>query len=499
MSFLDLPVELQLLVIGSLNHLDILNCSLVCKHLHDLILSTAELQYRIELAYDGLIDGLTCDLPIAMRLQRLLDRRNAWRTLSAHSHSTVSVPGECRAYELVGGVFAKVLETNGFNAAWLPSTGAHEFVPLHITLLDIPVKDFALDPTQDLIMLLEQTPVEGAAQEVRVHVRRLSTGASTVHSDAKEGVLHACTTHLRGCTIQVVEDVVGLYNWSPTHGAVVWNWKTGETLMMFDEATSPRHIWDFAFLSSRSYAVTIIHNGRVDPRRFGGSIEIYTFGSTPGPVHVATLQFPDITPWCHVAELNAMSGPFTARVSPGKPFGTAPTTRVHTFTVRYALPSFGEEAAVCYAVHNRTLIGYGRAHDGGGPRVIAWEEWGVQGSRAFRLAVAVRWHRYVYGEHFAYPLGEPTDEQNVPKYHLVDFNIHPKREPDQDGLVAGPSTVDPDKFFCEPIVTELPYHSIVIPDHDKPYLGFMVDDERLLGLSGGPFFDDLGLIDVFTF
>ena len=54
--------------------------------------------------------------------------------------------------------------------------------------LGVRIKDFALDPSQDLIVLLEHRPAAGpsvntsaatAGADIRVHLRKLSTGAVT--------------------------------------------------------------------------------------------------------------------------------------------------------------------------------------------------------------------------------------------------------------------------------------------------------------------------------
>ena len=32
--------------------------------------------------------------------------------------------------------------------------------------------------------------------------------------------------------IQIVEDIVGMYFWMPFHAVLIWNWMTGEELMV---------------------------------------------------------------------------------------------------------------------------------------------------------------------------------------------------------------------------------------------------------------------------
>lgn len=132
-----------------------------------MIASTVELRYKIELFADGLEDGDPCGLSSAERLALLRDRRRAWRTLDYTRRSTVSVAGRCNAYELVGGVFAKTMDTTAhgggsrhLSTSYLPTRQdeAKETVTEDIGL---PTRDFAIDPTQDLIAFVESPKLTG--------------------------------------------------------------------------------------------------------------------------------------------------------------------------------------------------------------------------------------------------------------------------------------------------------------------------------------------------
>lgn len=83
--------------------------------------------------------------------------------------STTRVPlrGGCHAYELVGGVFAKSVNFGGGGGAW-GAAGSRHFVaallptrdsttPCKIERQDlgVPARDFAIDPSQDLIALVD--------------------------------------------------------------------------------------------------------------------------------------------------------------------------------------------------------------------------------------------------------------------------------------------------------------------------------------------------------
>lgn len=147
--------------------------------LREIVFHSVELRYIIELGADNLLDnpkfplGGSPPLTTQERLNLLLDRRRRWRTLDWTQRITVPLPGACQAYELVGGVFAKSMRGNGneelwppgskhLMATWLPTRhftaidGIHGSVKSIVTEdLGIPTRDFAIDPTQDILALVE--------------------------------------------------------------------------------------------------------------------------------------------------------------------------------------------------------------------------------------------------------------------------------------------------------------------------------------------------------
>ena len=327
--------------------------------------------------------------------------------------AAVSLAGHCHAYELVGGLFAKAIEEYGaarrLVASWLPSNTSDE-KRLVVDDLGVRIKDFALDPAQDLIVLLEHRPATGpsantsaatAGTDIRVHLRKLSTGAVAPHPAAKEPVLcRRALGPVHGCMIQIVEDVVGMYFWIPLHGVLIWNWMTGEELVVrfvaffritqiylvqfIQEDQAPDRIWDFSFLSPRAYMVTTLKDG--------GEIRIYSFGSRP--THVATLHLPTPHPNRALFELTTTTGPFLASPPAGSPFSLARTTRVHVFTLHHD-PGVHRERwqPACFVVHNQTLMRYVDEYREGVAMDVPWEEWGPTGTRFFLLAFGFQWLR----------------------------------------------------------------------------------------------------------
>ena len=118
---------------------------------------------------------------------------------------TVPISGHCDAYEFVAGVFAKTMTPGGvemsasmtlchFTAVWLPTLTQKGQTIVHEEL-GISTKDFGIDPTQDLLVLVKGYPVIGVAGsmvtspfgDVNVHIRRLPTNKP--HGRARYPVL----------------------------------------------------------------------------------------------------------------------------------------------------------------------------------------------------------------------------------------------------------------------------------------------------------------------
>ena len=117
-----------------------------------------QLQYKIELEAEGLVDGVGCPLPVAERYKLLMERRKRWRYLAWWQATTFPAPASCQAYELVDGVFASSRSmplgaSRHISFTRLPAPSE----PARTTEredLGVPIRDFAIDPSQDLVALV---------------------------------------------------------------------------------------------------------------------------------------------------------------------------------------------------------------------------------------------------------------------------------------------------------------------------------------------------------
>ncbi len=97
------------------------------------------------------------------------------------------------------------------------------------------------------------------------------------------------------------------------------------------------------------------------------------------------------------------------------------------------------------------------------------------------------------------PVLQRSGESRV---EVLDLNVHPSRAPTAaEKLAASRLGIDPEepaegsRLVCEPsvfpaigvfakeVVTRLPYYSVLAPGQDESYVGYMIDEQRLLGLK----------------
>jgi hypothetical protein len=242
MSLLDISPEILVELLKNLGFVDLLKARLVCRALNDTIINCAELQYIIELASDGMVNNVKCEGTHRERLAALLVRRERWEKMHSSKLNTIKLPRGCDAYDLVAGVFLKLFSARQIVATWLPSRtdAGHQLVHMDIGLR---ARDFAADPSQDLIAYLEED--EHALEErkrnrtLRVHIRSLLTNAP--HSDADVPILQCVlrTYTIPNGFLQIVDDVVGVVLRNREHILVVWNWRTGALLVVRSRLLSP--------------------------------------------------------------------------------------------------------------------------------------------------------------------------------------------------------------------------------------------------------------------
>jgi len=223
--------------------------------------------------------------------------------------------------------------------------------------------------------------------------------------------------------IAIAEDVLAVFFWIENPGLIIWNWKSGTLLVVSpigiliermridippkyvtDYGHLPPGIWDFSFISNRAFILT--------SRDLGGSIEIYSFQNPPTEpalTHVASLCLPALRPTITPALFSTHSGPFTSHDSSSancealkeKPFAISKRSRIHAMCIQYHIAggTLDRRFRFFFFVKNDFFLKLVDEHQNGedqhenSPRVLIWEDWGVENTRFMAYGMQPRWLR----------------------------------------------------------------------------------------------------------
>ncbi|KAH9943589.1 hypothetical protein B0H21DRAFT_487283 [Amylocystis lapponica] len=250
-----------------------------------------------------------------------------------------------------------------------------------------------------------------------------------------------------------------------------------------------------------------------------GSIEIYSFsGRAPPsvfpplpPTHITTLCMPAVQAGQQLWGFSTHSGRCVRNTAP---FASAPDSPC--ISSRYSTPwrtaflSLLVQPLSALACPARFWLGRG-VDDAHAPVGLV----GPCAHAPPRAQCLVRldqrpWFRYAHGQRVVLP--PRSISPNPPStLYVLHFNIHPTRTDDpvpiaesrgatwQYEVVTGPTTIPAGTVFRANVVTHLPY-SMSSCSGLSDYLGFMIDDERILGMKSLPYSTgDMKSIDVIVF
>jgi hypothetical protein len=124
-----------------------------CTYFYDSFKNSSELNYIIELYLNGLKDAGT-STPAADSLALLRRRREVRLSLEWSKHVAFEIQHDDDVYDLVGGVFAHINKGN-LEIVRLPNSRNNNGHTDRRDLNGTVISCLTMDPTQDLIVLLE--------------------------------------------------------------------------------------------------------------------------------------------------------------------------------------------------------------------------------------------------------------------------------------------------------------------------------------------------------
>ncbi|KAG2154684.1 hypothetical protein DEU56DRAFT_769753 [Suillus clintonianus] len=467
----SLPVELIFKIFSVLDWRTLLVCREICR----LFRSIAEgdrAQYDIELAVSGMMDGPPSPLTTSDRLALLKGRNAAWESLKwVESKDIPMMQGHI--WELYGDVFAQSSTPDVLHFRQLPSTYRKIEEKSWNMALDIHVRDFTMDPAQDLLVLIEQPPTvllnpSATTRSIRIHLRSLTTGDS--HRLAPRPAILVHDLDVRNAratyTLQVCGNLLGVLFMSPEDAdpeLTIWNWTTGKVIL----TRSSSEIATFAFLSSRFLLVGSIF----DPEALNIQARLYVFDLTQPSNETSGLaadcfcafMWPEFNFWTSPVTFSIRSDPspvWQPNPEARLPFSTAPGDRLIIVTA--CLVYNGHVAYYDMFVSAGTLL----SHIAALPTEVSsheidWDEWGPTGTRLMRsLSHSSPWVCYVFGTKFVSLVATQTSPQTL---EIRDFNqLALKRDAKvQDGIIDHVrDTTVIRRVFANEVHTSLPYRVI---------------------------------------
>ncbi|OJA16126.1 hypothetical protein AZE42_00062 [Rhizopogon vesiculosus] len=412
LTLTSLPLELILEIYSALDWKTLLVCRQVCSLFRSIMESSGRARYDIELAVSGMMDGPPSSLTASDRLALLKERNAAWEALEWKASNDLSMQ-QGHLWELYGGVFAQSSPSNLLHFRQLPSEYRNIKEKSWHVALDVHVRDFTMDPAQDLLVLVEQPTLFPNANEIerqiRIHLRSLTTGDN--HRLAPKPATLVHDFDVRGArptyTLQVCGNLLGVYFMShgpPTPELTVWNWTTGEVILT---RFSPE-VMTFAFLSSRFLLVGSI----VDIETDNTGPRLYVLDMTQSSSekilltadYFCSFAWPQFDAWTNPVGFSIRSDPSPAwQPNPEArvPFSIAHRHRLFIIT-SCVITSEGHESSHDLFVPADTLLSHIEALPTATvPHDITWDEWGPTGTRLMQTPSSSPWVCNVFGTKFA--------------------------------------------------------------------------------------------------
>ncbi|EPT03889.1 hypothetical protein FOMPIDRAFT_74431 [Fomitopsis schrenkii] len=490
---MELPPELLDQALAELKYIDLARCREVCHLFNAIITESAVLQYKLELAKAGQEDGSANTLSPAERLQLLRKHQAAWTSLE-HSYEKVVPMVIGQTWELYGGVLAQGPDSSSLTFRQLPSElrGIEE-KEWAISDLGFQIRDFGMDPAQDLLVAIQMPAAPTSV--FNVHLRDMYTGAPHPAAPNPAVLTLQPVGHQVSYSISISGDYLGIYVLSANeinNEVIIWNWKTGVCKLRY----VGRSLESFAFLSERHVLLGLARRP-LDQRELQAlgiaeepQLVVVDFLASNGEVtrledadFVCAFHYPTMETRAVPLDISIRTDPapnWTPHPNMQVPFYTARDDRLLVVTFTVYAPLEGHAQFLLF-VRSATLLSHVAALKGEAKRRFRWDEWGPSQTRMMRAPRAHNstWVCYVFGLRFV----TTRKRQGKPKWiEVYDFRPHagdrraaaeagPDEDEDEHSFEGGWVSAEmemPEGVFGDTVATSLPYHMrTVIPPRSK--------------------------------
>jgi hypothetical protein len=423
----SLPNELIAIVFDELDVVSLLRCKQVCQLFRSVITTNVQLLYKTELFFGRFENGRHCNLDTAGRLRACRQYQQAWNNLSFPEFKFIDMQGGL-AWELSGGVLCQAMQSrSGLACVQLPCKFKN--IPERewtINDFGFEIRDFTIDTSQDLIVVLEVVGVI-PNRICNVHLRTLMTGEhhpmtvvpfmTHLLSDMHEEVrflIQVCGPRIAILCQDRGDD--------PNSRLVVWDWKSGQQKLYLRDAD----LRSFSFVTEDLLLVGIVESDETPPR-----LDIFSIDSFDKEIeeykdvnYICGLEYPKMK--ADVLDMLIRSEP-----SPGwspsqtvqTPFFFARSDRIFTITMRVSPENNSTEECTVLIVPLSTIMAQVELSRNTQKRIVPWVRWGPNGSYMLLRSPSEIWVCYVYGMKFIQLL--PWKKGNSAR--VYDFNKYAAR------------------------------------------------------------------------
>jgi len=241
----SLPNEILELILFCTDAQDLVRCFQVSQRFSDLISDSISLQYKIELALNGMVDGPSGGMNVSERLQALRTRKTAWASQQFAGTRTFTVSQYEWAFTGTHFAHLKLQTSLELEIIQIPCnisgiTESSWTLPIAVSSEQI-VQGFTIDGSQDLLVL-----IKGRRElEWTMEARSLATGYrhpdacydSQILADTSEGVWISLILTGSGATVQFLADHVVIHvavyrGEAISTKLIAYNWRTGVVLIV---------------------------------------------------------------------------------------------------------------------------------------------------------------------------------------------------------------------------------------------------------------------------
>ncbi|CAK5278361.1 unnamed protein product [Mycena citricolor] len=489
MGLFQLPTELIVYAFGFLSRCDLDSCSNVCTTLHDLISSSANLQFLRSAEIAGVEGNPLSPLGAIERLQRLNAREAAYQQARPAWVCSVPVPFQSSSiYELSGETFW--LGEAGRRAVWylrLPrvESATPVWQRIAVSSPDRHIVDFGLSVEENDLLVLATLDTEFT---LRLEFVSVLTGNR--HPAAKDAI-DVTNTQDERCSLilEVAGDhIIVIASYPLAHRPdCVWlyNWKTGT--VKFD-LQAVNHTYSGAvFLSTDVFLLANAHTA---------CFELWQISEEQPPSEPAlVLHLPRLSLEHRIWELGVRGEPSPARSRAFQdravPFSSVAEEAIIVFRIMFRGP--GPSCRLLLFIHRHALLALLSSPD---VSEMHYPVWGPDICRWINMGALVpSWITIASGQRCV------LSRQIRNDFILLDFNADPERERPLATVLPPEDTFsEPVRgLWTEPVASRLPCSVQFSERLSSGFEGMSLSDSHIIAMKRNQATLNIESVDVLFF